>query len=112
MNKEILEKLEDITNYIKESDTYKEYQILKDKINNNDKITNLIEEIKIKQKELVHKEYNHEDISKLEEELTTLEKKLNEIPLYCDFLTKQIELNNTFANIKNKIEECLDQYLN
>lgn len=112
MNKKILDKLEEIVSYIEESKTYKDYQFLKEKINNNDKITNLITTIKTKQKELVNKEYRHEETTLLEEELTNLEKQLNEIPLYCDFLNKQTELNEIFTSIKTQIEECLDKNIN
>ena len=112
MDNKILEKVEDIVNYIEKSKTYQEYQLLKDKVSNNEKLTNLIEEIKSKQKELVHKKYNKEDITSLEKELELLESKLNEYPLYCDFIEKQLELNNTLSIIKTEIEKCLDSYIN
>lgn len=112
MNKNILAKLEEIVSYIEESKTYTDYQFLKEKISNNSKITDLINEIKTKQKELVKLKYNKEDNSKIEEELNNLEKKLKEIPLYCDFLDKQTELNEIFDNIKKSIEKCLDSNIN
>ena len=109
MNKEILEKLEEIVCYIEKSNTYQDYQMLKEKLASNQKITSLIEEVKSKQKELVNKKYHHENTKELEEELTQLEKKLLEIPLYCDFFDKQTELNDIFTNIKSQIEKCLDE---
>lgn len=110
MNKEIIEKLEEIVSYIENSNTYQDYQLLKEKLASNQKTNILISKIKEKQKELVKKEYNHENIQKLEEELYSLEKELKEIPLYCDFIDKQTELNDIFTNIKIQIEKCLDEY--
>lgn len=109
MNDKILEKVDDLVNYISNSDTYKDYLYLKSKLNNNTEIKDIIKTIKIKQKELVNKEYHKEDISNLEQELQDLENKLNNYPVYCDFIEKQNELNGIFSSIKQQLEECIDQ---
>lgn len=112
MNKEILEKLEEIVSYIENGKIYQDYQMLKEKLASNQKITSLIEEVKSKQKELINKEYHHENTKELEEELVLLENKLKEIPLYCDFIDRQTKLNDMFTNIKEQIENCLDKNIN
>lgn len=108
MNDKILSKVDEIVLYIENSSTYKEYLLLKEKINNNKEILDLIGQIKLKQKELVKKEYTQEDISNIENDLINLENKLNEYPLYIDYKNKQDELNNMFTIIKDKINKCLD----
>lgn len=108
----ILKKVDEIVVTIQDSREYQDYQILKEKMNSNQHILKLIEEIKTKQKELVRKKYNHDDTKKLEEELYDLENELKIIPLYCDFLEKQIELNQVFVSIKDKIERFLDNIMN
>ena len=109
MNKEILNKTEDLVATIEESNLYQEYLLLKEKLEKNDKAKMLIKEIKVKQKELVHKKYNKENFIELEMELENLERKLNQIPLYSEFIEKQNELNDIFYQIKTQIEICLDQ---
>lgn len=109
MNKEILNKTEDLVATIEESNLYQEYLLLKEKLEKNDKAKMLIKEIKVKQKELVHKKYNKESFIELEMELENLERKLNQIPLYSEFIEKQNELNDIFYQIKTQIEICLDQ---
>ena len=109
MNKEILNKTEDLVATIEESNLYQEYLLLKEKLEKNDKAKMLIKEIKVKQKELVHKKYNKENFIELEMELENLERKLYQIPLYSEFIEKQNELNDIFYQIKTQIEICLDQ---
>lgn len=111
MNNEILSKVDEIVSYIENSSTYKDYLLLKEKLSNNEEIKDIIDLIKSKQKELVKKEYNKEDISLLNEELKSLEDKLNEYPLYVDYINKQDELNEVFGIIKEKIEKSIDMNL-
>lgn len=112
MNKEIIKQTEELVKQIEESELYQKYLLLKEKLDKNEKAKDLIKEIKSKQKELVHKKYNKEDTISLEKELEELETKLNEIPLYCEFIEKQSELNDIFYDIKTQIEDCLNQNLN
>ena len=60
MNKEILNKTEELVTCIEESNLYKEYLLLKEKLEKNEKAKIIIKEIKAKQKELVHKKYSKE----------------------------------------------------
>jgi len=108
MNKEILNQTEELVKSIEKSELYQNYLLLKEKLDKNEKAKNLIEKIKSKQKDLVHKKYNKEDTLSLEKELDELESKLNEIPLYCEFTEKQSELNDIFYDIKTQIEECIN----
>lgn len=109
MNDKILEKVDILVDYINNSDTYKEYLYLKNKLSDNKEINDIVKTIKLKQKELVNKKYHKDDVSLLEQELAVLENKLNEYPIYCDFKEKQDELNEIFYSIKKQLEKCLDQ---
>ncbi len=112
MNKEILEKTEALVTYIENSNTYKDYQLLKEKLAKHQLATNLITEIKDIQKQLVKKEYHHEPITELENILKQKQIELEEIPLYCDFLKVQSELNDIFYSVKHQLEEYFDKKLN
>ena len=112
VNDLVLEKIDEIVAAIKDSKEYQDYHFLKEKMSHNQNIIKKVEEIKIKQKELVRKKYNFEDTKELEEELTNLENQLKMIPLYCDFLEKQIELNNIYQNIKKQLDNYLYNLLN
>lgn len=112
VNNLILEKVDEIVSTIKDSKEYQDYQFLKEKMSHNQNVMKFIDEIKVKQKELVRKKYYHEDTGSLEEELAILENQLKMIPLYCEFLDKQMELNEIFASTKEKIENFLDENIN
>lgn len=108
----VLKKVDEVVVTIQDSREYQDYHFLKEKMIKNQHIMKLIGEIKTKQKELVRKKYNHDDTKKLEEELYDLENELKIIPLYCDFLEKQIELNKIYQNIKEQLDNYLYNLLN
>lgn len=105
LNKEILDKVEEITQFIKDSSSYQNYLLLEDKMKSHPKIPKLIEEIKKLQKRAVQMESQGLEIDSIEKELSSLEEQLEEIPLYQDFIDTQKELNDSFSFIKESIEE-------
>lgn len=105
MNKEVLDKIDDIINIIKKSDEYQKYLVLKEKINNNKELVELINKVKVLQKDVLHKKENK---SKLEE-LTT---ELNNYPLYREYSNTVYEINNTFCIIENSINYYFHDVLN
>lgn len=106
VNNLILDNVDSLVDKIKNSEEYKDYEYLYNKLSNNKKATNLIKEIKVKQKQLVRKKVNGNDISSLDKEINDLLIALESIPLYVDFINKQEELNKKFIYIK----ENLDNY--
>ena len=104
MNKEILNEVDKIVGFIKETDTYKDYLFLKDKLSKNDKANSLINSIKKNQQDLVKKQVNKEDIKDLEERINNDLEQLNKIPLYVEFIKKQEQLNDIYQEIKNRLD--------
>ena len=112
VNSIILDKVDNLVDFIKSSNEYKDYMFLKDKLSKNEKVSNYINKIKSLQKEIVKKEVNNEDISILEEEVNNILDELNKIPLYSEFVDKQMELNEIYQNIKNSFDNYFYDLLN
>lgn len=104
MNNELKKEIDSLINKIEESDIYKEYISLREKVSINSDICNLTKEIKIIEKELVRKP----SIQK-EKELDNLNKELNEIPLYIDYKEALDELNNMLLIVKNKMDTYVSE---
>jgi len=111
VNKEILEKLDEIILEIKQSEKYQNYQFLKEKLMNNKNANELISDIKRIQKEIVKKEVLKQEISELEEELNKKVELLNKIPLYVEFIEVQEELNITYQLLKQELEDYFNDLL-
>ena len=105
MNKEILEKIDEIINLIEQSTEYKKYLLLKEKMNDNKEIKRLINEIKVLQKDVTHK-LDKKDL--LKEKMD----KLNSFPLYREYNNTLSELNNTYAIIESMINNYFSDKLN
>lgn len=112
MNNEILNSIDDIIDTIRNSEDYKDYIYLKEKLSKHEKANNLIKEIKKLQKELVKKRTNKEDISNLDEKINSNLKELNRIPLYVDFINKQESLNTLYQVIKARLDDYFYNKLN
>ena len=105
MNKEINEKVDEIIQEIETSDIYQKYLLLQNKIKNNKELMELINKVRIMQKDVLHK------VSK-EEELNTLVNELNNHPLYIEYSNVLYEINNTYAIIENSINNYFDKVIN
>lgn len=105
LNKEILEKIDEIINLIEQSAEYKKYLLLKEKMNDNKEIKRLINEIKVLQKDVTHK-LDKKDL--LKEKMDELES----FPLYREYNNTLSELNNTYAIIESMINNYFSDKLN
>lgn len=112
MNNQILNEVDKIIEFIKESDDYKDYIYLKDKLSNHEKANNLINEIKLLQKKIVKLEVNKQDTKELDNKIKKDLEELNKIPLYVDFITKQEELNDYYQTIKERLDKYFYNKLN
>ena len=112
MNDKILNEIDSIISFIKESEDYKDYLFLKDKLSKNEKALSLINEIKKTQKELVKKELRKEDIKELDDKINNYLKELNRIPLYVDFITCQQKLNNYIDIFRESLNKYFLRKLN
>lgn len=110
---DILDKVDELIEYIKTSDLYKKYQLIETQMNNNDYITQLILEIKKLQKQAVKAQFNNNpNVKELDEKINENIQKLNAIPLYSEYINTKEELNNIFLNIKNTIEIYINKKTN
>ena len=112
VNNKILEKVDDIVSTIKDSKEYQDYQFLFSKLSQNEKVNDLIKEVKDLQKRIVKKEVLQESTIDLEKQVNSLLEQLNQIPLYVEFIQKQEELDQIYQNIKDKLEQYFYMVLN
>ena len=102
-----MEKLDEVVNTIKNSKEYKNVIELKEKMNSNEDINELVKKIKILQKKYIRT--NDKDI-KLE--LDRLEKELNEIPIYHIYMENLEKVNEMINYVKDELNNYFDLLLN
>ncbi len=105
MNKEVLDKVDEIISLINDSDDYKKYLLLKEKISKNKELSKLINEVRVLQKDVVH-HLNKKD------ELNEKNKELNNHPLYREYNNTLYEINNTYGIIESKLNKYFTSKLN
>lgn len=105
MNNKILSEVDKIIEYIKDTDDYKDYIYLKEKLSKNEKANNLINEIKNLQKDIVKLELESKDITELDNKISNNLQELNKMPLYVEYTQKQEILNDIYQTIKNRLDD-------
>ncbi|MBE6157889.1 MAG: YlbF family regulator [Firmicutes bacterium] len=105
MNKE----LDELVSYIKNTSSYKNVISIKEKMDSNEEISQLVKKIKILQKKYVKSNYLDSDIKK---ELDTLESRLNEIPIYVEYMNNLEEVNNMIELVKDELNNYFNDLLN
>ena len=100
--KEINAKILEIIEYIQTTESYQNYLKARKILEKNEKIMNLIQDIKTLQKELVKNQSKKEELDlKIKEKLNIL----NTEPSYLEFQTYQDEINNLLIIFENKINK-------
>lgn len=102
-----MEKLDEVVNVIKDSKEYKTCIDLKKRMESNEDINDLVKKIKILQKKYIRT--NDKDI-KLE--LDSLEKELNEIPIYHIYMENLEKVNDMINYVKDELNDYFDKLLN
>ena len=101
-NKEINAKILEIIEYIQTTESYQNYLKARKVLEQNEKIRNLINDIKTLQKELVKNPLKKEELDlKIKEKLNIL----NTEPSYLEYQTYQEEINNLLTIFENKINK-------
>ncbi len=101
-NKEINAKILEIIEYIQTTESYQNYLKARKVLEQNEKIRNLINDIKTLQKELVKNQSKKEELDlKIKEKLNIL----NTEPSYLEYQTYQEEINNLLTIFENKINK-------
>lgn len=113
-NKEVLEKIEELVDDVKQLDRYRRFQKVKDKMQQNQELMTLISSYKKCQQQLVKASYRkqRDEVEKQEEQLRLLEEKMYEIPLYVEYISLQEELDLLFQQIKNYFDDYFMKKLN
>ena len=112
MNNKILDKVDEIIAFIKKTPEYKDYILLKEKLDSNDKAKSLINDVKKAQQELVKAEAYGSDTKKLEEKYNNLLFELDKIPLYSDYKETVTKLNTMYNEIKERLDDYFYSKLN
>lgn len=112
VNNLIINEVNKLVDYIKETKDYQDYLFLSNKLKENDKALEYIDKIKKLQQEIVKKEVNGDDITSLDNEIKELLDKLNRIPLYIEYINKQKELNEEYQIIKNTLDDYFYELFN
>ena len=105
---ELLNKIDELIELIKNTPNYKKYIELKEILKNNSDIMSLIKQIKKVEQSIVKKEYNKVDTSEEENKLKELKSELKTYPIYLEYSYIQEDLNNDFQNIKKIIENSIN----
>lgn len=105
LNKEITKKIDEIISDIETSSTYQEYLSLKEKIKNDKELMELINKVRIMQKDVLHHKDTKENLEKLVNEL-------NNNPLYREYNNVVYEINNTYGIIESSLNNYFDDIIN
>ena len=93
-DEEIILKVKELTNKIKEDKLYQDYMKLRQELKKDESITQTIEEIKRLQRKYVKTNYQDKEVL---EKINNLTNELEKIPLYAIYQQKEEELNNNLV---------------
>ena len=97
MNKE----LDELVSYIKNTSSYKKCISIKEKMDKNEEICSLVEDIKKLQKKYVKSNYD----DSIKKELDKLESRLNSIPIYVEYNNNLEEVNEMIDFVKDELND-------
>ena len=104
----VYKQLDRVINTIKDSDDYKKCIEIKNKMNNNTELVEMIERVKKLQKKIV----NNPDSIDLENEYKELNNKLNDIPIYHDYLYYLDRVNEMIIYVKDSLNDYFVEIIN
>jgi len=100
--------LNDLINYIKNSNEYRTCIELKNKMNDNDEVNALVKQVKSLQQKYIKSNYD-ENIKK---ELDEINSKLDNIPIYVIYKQNLEKVNNMINLVKDELNDYFDKLLN
>jgi cell fate (sporulation/competence/biofilm development) regulator YmcA (YheA/YmcA/DUF963 family) len=111
VREDILAKARELAELLSTSDEVIMYRKAEQQIKNNEKIQNLIRQIKKKQKEIVafEKFQNEEMVKKIEAEQKALQDELDSIPLVQQFQQTQSDINYLLQLVVSVIRDTLSE---
>ena len=105
LNKDISNKIDEIINEIENSDVYQKYLSLQKQISSNKELMELINKVKVMQKDVIHKKKKKEELDELMDEL-------NSYPLYREYNNTLYEINNTYGIIESSLNNYFNKVIN
>jgi cell fate (sporulation/competence/biofilm development) regulator YmcA (YheA/YmcA/DUF963 family) len=105
LNKEINKKIDEIIKDIETSPQYLKYLSLKEQIDNNKELMELINKVRVMQKDVLHK---MED----KEKLDNLVNELENHPLYREYNNTIFEINNIYGIIESNLNNYFNKIIN
>ena len=100
--------LNEVIDCIKESPEYKECIKIKEQMDSNEELVELINKVKELQKKYIRSNYD----SNIKKELDKYESKLKEIPIYNIYLTKLEEVNKKIDYVKDSLNDYFYKLFN
>ena len=104
MNKEIEEKVDEIIEYIKSSDSYKNYLKAKDILEKRNDLKEIINTIKKQQKEIIKNPSNKDLENKLNKNIKILEEDI----IYSQYNDYLKDVNNMLIILENKLNKYFE----
>lgn len=108
----IKEEITDLVEYIKNSEKYKRYLVVKEKMFKDKTIMDKINKVKENQKKIVNLEYNKKDASIEKEEIDKILEELNTYPIYTEYSYLVEDLNYEIKYIKETLEIEINKIVN
>lgn len=108
---EIVAKAKELAKMISETEEVDFFKRAEKQINDNNKVSELIESIKKQQKEAVNLQHfgKHEALKDVEEQINQMTDEVDQIPIVQEFKQSQVEVNNLLqlvtTTISNKVTE-------
>ena len=100
--------LNDVVDYIKDSNEYKTCLDLKNKMSDNEEVNALVRQVKLLQQKYIKSNYNKE----IKKELDEINKRLNDIPIYVIYKQNLEKVNNMINTVKDELNNYFDDLLN
>ena len=108
MVKQLNKALNDVVDYIKDSNEYKTCLDLKKKMSDNEEVNALVRQVKLLQQKYIKSNYNKE----IKKELDEINKRLDDIPIYVIYKQNLEKVNNMINTVKDELNNYFDDLLN
>ena len=106
MEKHVNKAFDDVISVILESSCYQECLVLKEKMSKNKELMQLIEKLKVAQKEYVKRGYQDK------REVESLEKQLQQIPIYVVYMEQLEKVNNILSYVEDDLNDYFFKLVN
>ncbi|HEX7065373.1 MAG TPA: YlbF family regulator [Bacillales bacterium] len=108
---EIIAKAKELARMMSETEEVDFFKRAEKQINDNKKISKLIEDIKLKQKEAVNLQHfgKHEALKQVEEQINQMTDEVEQTPIVQEFKQSQTEVNNLLQLVSTTISNTVTE---